>query len=213
MSKFNSESPPLWGLERGLYHSGVNLICGVDEAGRGPLAGPVVAAAVIFPEGLFVRGVDDSKRLSPKKRNLLYGQILRSSLEVGVGIMGPDYIDRHNILKASLEAMRLAVANLTVGPKLVLVDGNRPIPGINLPQKTVVCGDRSCHAIASASIIAKVTRDLIMMELHRFYPEYDFARNKGYPTPAHGEALLRFGPCPIHRMSFKFRDMRLTDWA
>jgi ribonuclease HII len=210
--KSNSKSLPQWELERDLYRSGVKFICGVDEAGRGPLAGPVVAAAVIFPDGLFISGVDDSKKLSPKKRHLVCGGILRSSLEVGVGIVGPGYIDQHNILKASLEAMRLAVESLTVNPKLILVDGNRSIPGTDLPQRTVISGDRKCHAIAAASIVAKVTRDLLMMELHRFYPQYDFAKNKGYPTPAHGEGLRRFGPCPIHRKSFKFHHTRLTDW-
>ena len=212
MQKSKSKSPPRWGLERGLYRSGVNLICGVDEAGRGPLAGPVVAAAVIFPPAMFISGVDDSKRLSPSKRNLLYRRILGSSLEVGVGIIGPDYIDQHNILRASLEAMRLAVESLTVNPKLILVDGNRSIPDMDLVQRTIISGDRKCHAIASASIVAKVTSDLLMVELHRFYPQYDFFNNKGYPTPAHAEGLRRFGPCPIHRKSFKFHHTRLTDW-
>lgn len=213
MRKPKSKSPPLWGLEKCLYRSGVNLVCGVDEAGRGPLAGPVAAAAVIFPRGMFVNGVDDSKKLSPKKRHFLYRRILRSSLEAGVGIVGPDYIDRHNILKASLEAMRMAVESLTVKPKLVLVDGNHPIPDIDLPQRAVIAGDRKSHAVAAASILAKVTRDLIMVELDSLYPEYDFANNKGYPTPAHGEALLRFGPCPIHRKSFRLRQRKLIDWA
>jgi len=191
----------------------VDFICGVDEAGRGPLAGPVVAAAVIFPAGVFISGVDDSQRLSPNKRNLLHKRILGSSLGIGVGIVGPDYIDAHNILQGSLEAMRLAVGQLTVRPKLILVDGNRPLPDTDLPQRTVVSGDRKCHAIAAASIVAKVTRDLIMVELHRFDPQYGFANNKGYPTAGHAEALRRFGPSPTHRKSFKLHNAKLTDWV
>jgi len=176
-------------------------IAGVDEAGRGPLAGPVVAAAVILDPRRPIAGLADSKALSAKRRELLAGQILERALAVGVGIVEPDTIDRINILQATMLAMQQAVQRLYPLPDEVWVDGNRA-PGLGLPTRTLVGGDALDQAISAASIIAKTRRDGIMLELHQKYPEYGFDRHKGYPTKGHLEALERWGACEVHRRSF-----------
>jgi ribonuclease HII len=194
-------------FESALWKQGLHLIAGVDEAGRGPLAGPVVAAAVIFPPEFFIAGVDDSKRLSPEIRAHLYPQLLRSCTTYGVGIVSVEEIDRINILQATLLAMRQAIAQLAPEPQHVLVDG-RSIPNLTLPQTAIVKGDGLSFTIGAASIIAKVVRDQIMLDYHREFPDYGFNEHKGYPTPAHLEALRRCGPCPIHRRSFHPRALQ-----
>lgn len=174
---------------------------GVDEAGRGPVAGPVVAAAVIAGPRLDLTDIRDSKKLSPAQRERWYGQITKQAAAWAVAIVEVAEIDQLNILRASLEAMRRAVAKLTTAPELVLVDGNQP-PPIDLPLHTIVGGDDLYPAISAASVLAKVTRDRIMVELDRDYPQYGFARHKGYPTPQHLQALREHGPTPVHRRSF-----------
>jgi ribonuclease HII len=187
--------------EEVLWKSGVAHVAGVDEAGRGPLAGPVVAAAVIFPPGLRIPGVNDSKKLSPARREELFGIIHAEVLAVGVGIVGHVEIDTINILQATYKAMHIALASLAVVPDHILVDGNR-FSGTGVPFTAIVDGDACCHAIAAASIIAKVTRDRLMLEFDQLYPGYGFARHRGYGTAAHREAIVRLGPCPIHRRTF-----------
>jgi ribonuclease HII len=188
--------------ERACKRRGFTHIAGVDEAGRGPLAGPVVAAAVILDRARPVRGIDDSKKLPADLRELLFGRITRSARAWAVAAAGPEEIDRLNILRASLLAMRRAVLALAEPPDCLLVDGR---DAIDLPvwQKPIIRGDALSLSIGAASILAKVTRDRIMVEMHRRWPAYNFARHKGYPTPEHLEALRRFGPCPIHRRSFR----------
>jgi len=176
-------------------------VAGVDEAGRGPLAGPVVAAAVILDPGRPIAGLDDSKRLAPAERERLAGQIRRRALAWAVGRAEAEEIDRLNILQATFLAMRRAVAALDPAPDYALVDGNR-WPGLPCPGEPVVGGDGKVAAIAAASILAKTVRDAEMASLDRRYPGYGFAAHKGYPTPAHLEALRRLGPCPEHRRSF-----------
>lgn len=190
-------------LESKLWNQGFGTVAGVDEVGRGPLAGPVVAACVVFPQNLLLPGVNDSKKLTPKKREELFGQIFKNAYEVGIGIVGEKTIDRMNILNASLKAMWKAVNKLKNPPEFILVDGNQKIPNLLLPQMTVVKGDAQSLSIAAASIVAKVTRDRIMLKYHRKYPEFCFAQHKGYATKVHVEALKTFGPCQIHRKSFK----------
>jgi ribonuclease HII len=188
-------------FEEMLWRQGIERVAGIDEAGRGPLAGPVVAAAVVFPIGSFVEGVDDSKKLSPARREELFRRICDEALSVGIGIVDHDAIDTMNILQATYEAMHRAVARLTVCPDHLLVDGNR-FAGRGIPFTTIVGGDGFCHAIAAASIVAKVTRDRVMVEQDALYPEYGFARHKGYGTVQHRAAIARHGLCPIHRRSF-----------
>ena len=181
---------------------GLGLICGVDEAGRGPLAGPVVAAAVIMPTGPALPGLKDSKQLLPETREILDAEIRSRALAFAVMEVGAREIERLGILAASLKAMVLAVKALTVFPEMVLVDGNQPL-SLDYPQQPVVKGDDRCPAIAAASILAKVHRDRRMVAYHRDYPQYNFARHKGYATPEHLEALKCWGPCLIHRRTFK----------
>jgi ribonuclease HII len=178
------------------------LIAGVDEVGRGPLAGPVVAAAVIFPQGVFISGVTDSKQLTPQKRESLFPLIRKNSLAIGFGSLGPLKIDRINILQASLRAMEEAVFNLNFSPDLVLVDGNQ---ALTLPfrQECLIGGDCLSHAIGAASILAKVVRDKLMESWHYRYPQYNFFNNKGYGTEEHLMALKKYGPCMLHRLTFK----------
>lgn len=183
------------------WNRGINLVAGVDEVGRGPLAGPVVAAAVMFPPDFFLPGVDDSKRLSSEMRLRLYPQLIRNCTTYGVGIVSVEEIDRINIHQAALSAMRKAIAQLSPTAQHVLVDG-RPIPDLELPQTAIIKGDSLSFTIGAASIIAKVVRDRIMLDYHRQFPNYGFHENKGYPTPAHLKALRRYGPCVIHRRSF-----------
>ena len=176
-------------------------IAGVDEAGRGPWAGPVVAAAVVLPRGARIRGLNDSKKLSSKKRDELFIEISRRTPSVGVGIISQDVIDDVNILEATFLAMKEAISRLSGAPELVLVDG-WPIPGLNIRQCAIIGGDGKSAVIAAASIIAKVTRARIMTEYSVKYPQYSFEKHKGYGTKEHRKALARYGPCPLHRKSF-----------
>ena len=181
---------------------GYAKIAGIDEAGRGPIAGPVVSAAVILPPSSLIEGVTDSKKLSPKMRNLLYDKIYEHAVSIGIGIVDPPEIIRLNILYASLLSMKMSVQNLMPQPDFLLIDGIFQIP-YALPQKAIPKGDCLSISIAAASIIAKVTRDRLMEKYHYEYPEYGFDKHKGYPTREHKEAVRRFGCCPIHRKSFK----------
>ena len=188
----------MWEIEDSL---GLRLICGVDEAGRGPLAGPVCAAAVILPEHLQIPGLNDSKKLTDKKRRELFPVIQEQAIAYGIGLASESEIDEINILQATFLAMRRALEQLTVRPEIALIDGNRATD-FGLPVKTVVKGHSLSANIAAASILAKVTRDNIMVELAQQYPEYGFEIHKGYGTKAHYEALRTYGPCPIHRKTF-----------
>jgi ribonuclease HII len=189
-------------FENNLRSKETLLVAGVDEVGRGPLAGPVVAAAVVFPPGVTIPGVTDSKQLTPKQRESLFPLIIQNALCVGLGCLEGREIDRFNILQASLRAMEEAIFHLKIIPDLVLVDGNRPL---NLPftQKCLIKGDSLSHAIGAASIVAKVVRDKLMESWHYRFPQYHFNKNKGYGTREHLAALRNFGPCLLHRLSFK----------
>ena len=176
-------------------------ICGIDEAGRGPLAGPVVAGAAILPKDCQILYLNDSKKLSEKKRELLYDEIREKAVSWAVGIVEPERIDEINILQATYEAMRQAISKLTVLPDILLNDAVT-IPGISIPQVPIVKGDAKSVSIAAASILAKVTRDRMMAEYDQIYPAYGFGKHKGYGTAAHIQAIRQFGPCPIHRKSF-----------
>lgn len=191
----------LWQIEHDCYQGGFDLICGVDEAGRGPLAGPVCAAAVILPRDLQISGLNDSKKLSAKKRNELYDVILCEAEAYAIAFASEMEIDEINILQATFLAMERAVLQLEVRPDLVLVDGNRA-PHLPLPVKTVVKGDSLSANIAAASILAKVTRDRLMEKMDGIYPQYGFAVHKGYGTKRHYEALREYGPSPVHRQTF-----------
>lgn len=180
---------------------GFQRIAGVDEVGRGPLAGPVMAAAVILPPGLRIPGIDDSKKLSPFKREFLFDVITAKALAIGTGIVEPEIIDSINILQATRLAMLNAVGQLSPLPDFLLIDGITPI-NTSIPQKTVKKGDSLSLSIAAASIIAKVTRDRLMVEMDRLYPGYGFAGHKGYGSALHLEAIRQLGPCPIHRLTF-----------
>ncbi len=188
-------------IEESLYQRGYKLVCGVDEAGRGPLCGPVVAAAVILKPGDKIEGVNDSKKLSEKKREKLYQDIMDNALAVGVGMSDVDVIEKVNILNATKLAMKQAIDNLGIVPEYVLIDGNQMID-INIDGETVVSGDAKSESIAAASIIAKVTRDRMLIEWDKEYPEYGFAKHKGYGTKAHIEAIGKYGLTPLHRPSF-----------
>jgi ribonuclease HII len=187
--------------ERELLEEGCRMLAGVDEAGVGPLAGPVVAAAVVFEPGTGLEGVNDSKKLTPDRRAELAGLIRTTAIAWAVEEVQPEEIDRLNIYRATLEAMRRAVMGLGIEPDRVLVDA-RTIPHLPYPQEAIVRGDASCHSIAAASILAKTARDERMAELDTRYPGYGFATHKGYPTEAHRDAIRRLGPCPVHRRSF-----------
>ena len=191
----------MWEIEDGFYADGVKVICGVDEAGRGPLAGPVCAAAVILPEHLEIPGLTDSKKLTDKKRRELFPIIKEQAIAYGIGLASEKEIDEINILQATFLAMERALAQLSVKPDLALIDGNRE-KDFGIPVKTVVKGDSLSMNIAAASILAKVTRDDLMMEMAQTYPEYGFDVHKGYGTKAHYAALTEHGPSPIHRMPF-----------
>ncbi|MCG8633449.1 MAG: ribonuclease HII [Desulfobacterales bacterium] len=192
----------MWTFETEAGNNGYRTIAGIDEAGRGPLAGPVVSAAVILPENFECSGITDSKKLSEKKREALFPVIRENALAVGVGMADHEEIDRINILRASLLSMKRAVDDMALSPDYLLVDGKFTIES-PLPQEAIIKGDSRSISIAAASIIAKVTRDRIMAELSVKYPRYDFHRHKGYPTKAHKEAILIHGPCPVHRKSFR----------
>lgn len=191
----------LWEIEGNCRNEGYQVICGVDEAGRGPLAGPVCAAAVILPEGLEIPGLNDSKKLTDKKRRELFPIIQRQAVAFGIGWADEKEIDQINILQATFLAMHRALEAMGGKPDLALVDGNRD-PGFSIPTKTVVKGDSLSANIAAASVLAKVSRDTLMEELAEKYPGYGFEIHKGYGTKAHYAALTEFGPCAIHRTTF-----------
>ena len=191
----------LWSLENEIYDSGLAPLCGVDEAGRGPLAGPVCAAAVILPRGLTIEGLNDSKKLSEKRREALYDEITAKALAYGIAFAAVEEIERENILGATFLAMNRAIAQLSLTPALALIDGNRS-KGIAVPSRCVIGGDGKCADIAAASILAKVTRDRYMLDMAKKYPQYGFDKHKGYGTAAHYAAIRAYGPCEIHRMSF-----------
>ena len=197
-------------FEKDLWRRSFTRVAGVDEAGRGPLAGPVVAAAVIFSAGQkFIPGVNDSKKLSAGQRLALKPVIEGQALAIGIGVVHEAEIDAINILQAALKAMQMAVHNLALQPDFLLIDGNRP-PDTPLPFSCIVKGDAKSMSIAAASIIAKVTRDDMMVEYDRLYPQYGFSRHKGYPTPKHISAIRLHGLCPVHRRSFKPKGLSLT---
>ena len=197
----HEEPIDLWVYEREAFAGGAKLVCGVDEAGRGPLAGPVCAAAVILPPGIGIPGLNDSKKLTDKKRRELYDIITEQAVSFGVAFASEQEIDEINILQATFLAMQRAMEKLDPAPELALIDGNRA-KDFGLPVRTIVGGDGLSASIAAASILAKVTRDRLMEEYDAQYPQYGFAVHKGYGTKRHYEALREFGPCPIHRQSF-----------
>ena len=191
----------LWTLENEIYDEGVTLLCGVDEAGRGPLAGPVYAAAVRLPRGVEIAGLNDSKKLTEKKREALFDEICQKALGFAIASASVAEIEEKNILGATYLAMNRAIEQLNPAPELALIDGNRSA-GICLPSRCIVKGDARCADIAAASILAKVSRDRYMLRMAALFPEYGFEQHKGYGTKQHYEALRRFGPSPIHRPSF-----------
>ena len=188
-------------IENAIRAEGFRLICGVDEAGRGPLAGPVCAAAVILPADLVIEGLNDSKKLTEKKREALFPLICEKALAFSIAFAEVEEIERENILNATFLAMNRAIGGLSTVPDLALIDGNQN-RGIRFESRCIIGGDGKCASIAAASVLAKVTRDRKMTELAEQYPQYGFERHKGYGTKAHYEALRKYGPCPIHRMSF-----------
>jgi len=194
--------PDLWTFEKKAVEKGFSKIAGIDEAGRGPLAGPVVSAAVILPASFSVPEVTDSKKLTPRKRDHLYEEIYEHAVSIGIGIVDSTEIDRSNILKASLLSMVISAENLVPCPDYLLIDGNFRISS-GLPQIPIIGGDGLSVSIAAASIVAKVTRDRLMERYHLDYPEFGFSRHKGYPTKADKAAIRKFGCCPIDRRSFK----------
>lgn len=204
----NKENPPIFLYDRNIRqrHS---VIAGLDEAGRGPLAGPVVAAAVIFPAGLIIDGLKDSKKTTEKERKRLFWEIVQKADAIGTGIVDADTIDRINILQSTKEAMRLAVEDLGVRPDILLIDAVK-LADVDIEQQAIIKGESVSASIAAASIIAKVLRDDIMIAYHREYPAYNFKVHKGYSTKEHMGYINMYGPCPIHRKSFrKVKDVHL----
>ena len=197
-----SKQAPSFQIEQLHIDEGFALVAGIDEAGRGPLAGPVVAAAVILSPDNMIIGLNDSKKLSHGKRESLFKDISAKAANIGIGIVDCRMIDSINILNATLMAMKQAVQNLGVLPDILLIDGNKTIAGMKIKQKAIVKGDSISFSIAAASIVAKVTRDRIMLRMHKKYPQFGFDRHKGYGTKAHMEALKAYGALPIHRFSF-----------
>ena len=191
----------LWTLENEIYAGGVKLLCGVDEAGRGSLAGPVCAAAVILPQNCEIEGLNDSKKLTEKKREALFDVICAAAVSYGIAFATVEEIEEYNILGATFMAMNRAIAKLNPVPELALIDGNRNT-GIQIPSRCVIGGDGKCADIAAASVLAKVTRDRYMLQMAELYPQYGFEKHKGYGTKAHYEAIRAYGPSPIHRPSF-----------
>ena len=189
-------------MEKELYDKGFEYICGIDEAGRGPLAGPVVVAGVIMPKDSMIEGVNDSKKVLEKKREKLYDVILEEAISYSVAVIGQDVIDEINILNATKQGVTTVVEELDVKPNLILVDALTHINTKGIPYDSIIKGDAKCYNIAAASIIAKVTRDRIMREWDEIYPQYGFINHKGYGTAKHIEAIKEYGPCPIHRRSF-----------
>ena len=193
---------PDYEFEKAAVNSGFSCICGVDEAGRGPLAGPVCAAAVILPDGAVIEGLDDSKKLTEKKRERLYDIIKQTAVAYSVAYGTLEEIETVNILEATYLAMNRAIEGLTVKPDFALIDGNRVPRGIKIPCETIVKGDSKSMSVAAASVLAKVTRDRLMLEYDKKYPEYNFKKHKGYGTKEHTELIKQYGPCEIHRLSF-----------
>ena len=189
-------------LEAAARAEGYAHVCGADEAGAGPLMGPVYAAAVILPEGCVIEGLDDSKKLSEKKREALFDEICEKALAYRIIFVGPEVIDRENILNATMGGMQQAVEELDIVPNLVLVDGNRTPAGLQIPAQPVVKGDATSASIGAASVLAKVSRDRYMLELDKQYPQYQLAKHKGYPTKLHYELIAQYGIQPFYRRSF-----------
>ena len=189
-------------IELDYHKQGRKYIAGIDEAGRGPLAGPVVVGCVIMPEDSFIEGVNDSKKVSEKKREKLYDEIINNAISWSVAVIGWHEIDELNILNATKKGVTECINNLETKPELILVDALKGIDTCNIPYVSMVKGDAKCYSISAASILAKVTRDRIMREWDEVYPQYGFAKHKGYGTKAHIEALKEYGPCPIHRKTF-----------
>lgn len=197
-----NRSLPTFNTEQRLLDSGFNRIAGIDEAGRGPLAGPVCSAAVILNPKDIPEGINDSKKLSEKKREILYGEIVSRAISVGCSVVSHEAINNTNILAATLASMCNAVSQIQPIPDFLLIDGDKPL-SLNIIQDSIVEGDKYCVSIAAASIIAKVTRDRLMMEYDRIYPGYGFAKHKGYGTSFHRQRIKELGPCEIHRFKFK----------
>jgi len=189
-------------IEEEIYNTGVEKICGIDEAGRGPLAGPVVVAAVIMPRDSFIEGVNDSKKVSEKKRETLYEKIINEAIAWGVGIIEQKEIDEINILNATKKGLTMAIKELKVKPDRIIVDALDRIDTLGIPYTPIIKGDAKCYSIAAASIIAKVTRDRIMRQWDEIYPMYGFEKHKGYGTAMHMQAIREYGLCPLHRRSF-----------
>lgn len=189
-------------IENEIYNSGIQAICGIDEAGRGPLAGPVVVAAVIMPKDSMIEGVNDSKKVSEKKRETLYEQIINEAMAYGVGIIDQKEIDEINILNATKKGLTTAIKGLKIKPERILVDALTGIDTLGIPYTSIIKGDAKSYSIAAASIIAKVTRDRIMREWDELYPQYGFEKHKGYGTKMHIDAIKEYGLCPLHRLSF-----------
>lgn len=189
-------------IEEDIYSQGTEYICGIDEAGRGPLAGPVVVASVIMPKDSMIEGVNDSKKISEKKREKLYDEIIENAISYSVGIVDQKEIDRVNILNATKAGLTESIKGLKVKPDIILVDALTGIDTCGIPYHSIIKGDAKCYSIAAASIIAKVTRDRIMRQWHDVYPEYNFIQHKGYGTAAHIAAIKEYGLTPLHRLSF-----------
>ena len=189
-------------IDEEFFKKGVKYVAGIDEAGRGPLAGPVVVACVIMPEDSMIEGVNDSKKISEKKRETLYEKITQEAISYGVGIMNQEEIDELNILRATKKALTMALKEMETKPNVILVDALTGIDTLGIPYKSIIKGDANSYSIAAASIIAKVTRDRIMREWDKVYPEYGFAGHKGYGTAKHIAAIKEYGLCPLHRRSF-----------
>lgn len=193
---------PDYSYELKAKEKGYNVVCGVDEAGRGPLAGPVCAAAVILPEGLIIEGLDDSKKLTGKKREKLFDVIIQNAVSYSVAFGTVEEIEQYNILNATFIAMNKAIEGLNKRPDYALIDGNRVPKGITVDCETVVKGDSKSMSVAAASVLAKVTRDRLLLRYAEMYPQYGFEKHKGYGTVAHYEAVKKYGLCPVHRLSF-----------
>ena len=189
-------------IEKELFDRGVKYIAGIDEAGRGPLAGPVVVASVILEPDSMIEGVNDSKKISENKREKLYEIITQQAISYGVGIVYQDEIDEINILQATKKGLTMAIKQMEIKPNIIMVDALNEIDTLGIPYKSIIKGDAKCYSISAASIIAKVTRDRIMREWDKVYPQYGFAAHKGYGTAKHIAAIKEYGPCPIHRRSF-----------
>ena len=189
-------------MDKEFYDKGVKYVAGIDEAGRGPLAGPVVVAAVILPQDSMIEGINDSKKISEAKREKLYEIITKEAISYGVGIIYQEEIDEINILQATKKGLTEAIKQMSIKPNIIMVDALSGIDTLGIPYKSIIKGDAKCYSIAAASIVAKVTRDRIMREWDKVFPEYGFESHKGYGTAKHIAAIKEYGPCPIHRRSF-----------